>query len=74
MLADGSVLFVRTKQTVAGPPGAATTTEHASLELLSGGQLTPLASLTTTTSDLDRRWEPNYYGHYGWPTLVAASP
>ena len=35
VLADGSVLFVRTKQTVAGPPGAATTTEHASLELLS---------------------------------------
>jgi hypothetical protein len=74
LLADGSVLFVRTKQTVGGPAGAATTTEHASLERLAGDELTPLASLTTTVTDLDRRWEPNYYGHYGWPTLVAVSP
>jgi len=74
LLADGSILFVRTKLTVRGPPGSPTTTAHASLERLAGDKLTPLASLTTTVTDLNARWEPNYYGHYGWPALVAVSP
>ena len=69
VLADGSVLFVRTHQTV----GDGTTTEHAGLDLLANGSVTPLASLTITVNDLSQAWEPNYYGHYGWPQLVAVS-
>jgi hypothetical protein len=69
VLADGSVLFVRTHQTVSD----GTTTEHAGLDLLANGSVTPLASLTITVNDLSQAWEPNYYGHYGWPQLVAVS-
>jgi hypothetical protein len=69
VLADGSVLFVRTHQTV----GDGTTTEHASLDLLANGSVTPIASLTITVNDLSQAWEPNYYGHYGWPQLVAVT-
>jgi hypothetical protein len=69
VLADGSVLFVRTHQTV----GDGTTTEHASLDLLANGTVTPVASLTITVNDLSPTWEPNYYGHYGWPQLVAVT-
>jgi hypothetical protein len=74
VLADGSILFVRTRQTTGGEPGAWTTTEHASLDLLAQGTLKPIASLTVTVDELTTRWEPNYYGHYGWPSLVAVAP
>jgi hypothetical protein len=74
VLADGSILFVRTHQTVAGDVLHGTVTEHASLELLAGGTTTVVAPLTTTVADTDRSWEPNYYGHYGWPQLWAVSP
>ncbi len=69
LLPDGSVLFVRTHQTL----GDGTVTEHAGLDLLAGGVVRPIASLTTTVNDLSQAWEPNYYGHYGWPQLVAVS-
>ena len=70
VLPGGSVLFVRTHQTIAKD----TTTEHASLDLLAQGTLKPIASLTTTVDELTTRWEPNYYGHYGWPSLIAVAP
>jgi hypothetical protein len=69
VLPDGSVLFVRTHQTV----GDGTVTEHAGLELYAHGTVRPIGSLTTTVSDLSRDWEPNFYGHYGWPQLLAVS-
>jgi hypothetical protein len=69
VLPDGSVLFVRTRQTV----GEGTSTEHASLDLLKDGSVTPIGSLTTTVSDLSQAWQSNYYGHYGWPQLVAVT-
>lgn len=74
VLSDGSILFVRTHQTTAGEPGAWTTTEHASLDLLAQGTLKPIASMTTTVDELATHWEPNYYGHYGWPSLIAVAP
>jgi hypothetical protein len=74
VLADGSVLFVRTRQTVAGDVLHGSVTEHATLELLAGGSLSAVASLTTTVSDTDGSWQSNYYGHYGWPQLWALSP
>ena len=63
------MLFVWTHQTV----GDGTVTEHASLDLLVNGTVRPVASLTTTVNDLSQAWEPNYYGHYGWPQLVAVT-
>ena len=74
VLPDGSILFVRTHQTLGGEAGAWTTTEHASLDLLEQGTLKPIASMTTTVDELTTRWEPNYYGHYGWPSLIAVAP
>jgi hypothetical protein len=74
VLPDGTILFVRTRQTIGGPLGGATTTEHGALELLAEGKTTPVASLTTTVTDLSTGWEPNYYGHYGWPQLWAVAP
>lgn len=68
VLDDGSVLFVRTHETVAG----GTVTEHASLDRYSAGHVTPLASLTIKVGEFSP-WEPNYYGHYGWPQLLAVS-
>lgn len=69
VLNDGSVLFVRTHQTI----GTGTVTEQAGLELYAHGTVEPIASLTTTVSELSQEWEPNYYGHYGWPQLLAVS-
>ncbi len=70
VLPDGSVLFVRTHETIAKD----TTTEHAVLDLLGQGTLKPIASMTITVDDLSSRWEPDYYGHYGWPALIAVAP
>lgn len=70
VLADGSVLFVRTHQTTGTANGQFTSTEHASLDLYANGAVTTLAPLTVTESD-SGTWESNYYGHYGWPSLVA---
>jgi hypothetical protein len=68
VLSDGSVLFVRTRETA----GAETTTLHASLDRYADGVVRPLASLTLTTPLLDvQSFDPNYYGHYGWPQIVA---
>lgn len=74
VLPDGSVLFVRTHQTVGGSALVPATTEHASLDLLTGAKVTPLASLTTTVTGFGGPWEPNFYGHYGWPLLWAVRP
>jgi hypothetical protein len=68
VLDDGSVLFVRTHQTL----GDGAVTEHASLDRYTAGRVTPIASLTTKAGELSP-WEPNYYGHYGWPQLLAVS-
>jgi hypothetical protein len=60
VLADGSLLFVRTR-TISKPLelyGVGT------IELLSGGRLTAVG----TTGKAD-----NYYGHYAWPGVVAVA-
>jgi hypothetical protein len=64
LLADGSILFVRTRQV---PRGNDAVTERGTLELLRGRSLTALADVTYTTA------AGNYYGHYEWPQRVAAS-
>ena len=71
VLPDGSVVFVRTRETFSG---SETTTLHASLDVWSGGSVKPLASLTTTVDETTSTWTPNYFGHYGWPSIVAVAP
>ena len=71
VLPDGSVLFVRTRETF---PGNLRTTLHAGLDLLRAGAVKPIASLTTTVDEMSSAWVPNYYGHYGWPSIVAVAP
>ena len=71
LLPDGSVLFVRTHQTYGR--GSATTL-HASLDRNVNGTVTSIASLTTTVDALASAWEPDYFGHYGWPSVVAVAP
>ena len=53
--------------------GDGTVTERASLDLLAGGVVRPIASLTTTVNDLSQAWEPNTTATHGWPQLVAVS-
>jgi hypothetical protein len=70
VLPDGSVLFVRTRQTWAKE----LTTLHASLDLWREGTVTPLASLTTTVDPIASSWLGEYFCHYGWPDVVAVAP
>jgi hypothetical protein len=73
VLADGSVLFVRTHETARRrSDGQYYSTLHASLDRYSDGVVTPLAPLTVTAPD-SGAWQSNYYGHYGWPQLVAVT-
>jgi len=69
LLPDGSVLFVRTRQTSFRRGEQWYATEHGTLELLRNGTPTPLADVTFTTGALS-----NYYGHYVWPSRLAVRP
>ncbi|HEY1366210.1 MAG TPA: hypothetical protein VGF23_03815 [Gaiellaceae bacterium] len=69
VLPDGSVLFVRTRQT--STPRKVTT--HATLELLAAGKLKAVADLGYTAGAMSALGNTNYYGHYGWPSLLAVS-
>lgn len=71
LLADGSLVFVRTLHV----PGAGNAvTERGRLELLQGGKLRQLADVSVGADYRTSGFEANYYGHYGWPWLVAVSP
>ena len=72
LLADRSILFVRTRQTSRKHGDTWITTTRGRLELLSHGRLTQLADLTTTAADTSGAFL-NYYGHYTWPSLVAVT-
>jgi hypothetical protein len=73
LLPDGSVVFVRTRQTVRKRNGEWITTNRGLLEHLVRGSLTQLASLSFATKDTGGDWL-NYYGHYNWPDRIAISP
>lgn len=64
LLADGSVVFVRTHLSSRWAPGVYHSTDNGILELLAHGHVTPLADVTTSPSSM-------YYGHYAWPQRVA---
>jgi hypothetical protein len=72
ILRDGSILFVRTRQV---PRRRTSVTERGTLELLRRGRLTAVADVGFTTSTVgEGLYTSNYYGHYGWPSLVAVAP
>jgi hypothetical protein len=64
VLANGSVVFVRTHLTSRRVDGTWHSTDHGTLELLAHGRVTPLADVTTRPSSM-------YYGHYTWPLRIA---
>ncbi len=75
VLADSSILFVRTHQTSRKLNGSWYVTEHGKLQRLAGGKLAAVADVTFTVNELrPLSYEPNYYGHYGWPWRVVAAP
>jgi hypothetical protein len=67
LLPDGSVLFVRTRETPRKVAGTWATTTRGRIELLRHGTLTQIAAVRLRES-------LNYYGHYDWPSLIAVAP
>jgi len=73
LLKDGSVLFVRTRQTAHKENGEWVTTSRGLLEHLVRSKLTQIADLSVAAKD-SRGDFLNYYGHYNWPDRIAISP
>ena len=73
LLSDGSLLFIRTRQTARRVNGRWVTTCRGLLEHLASGKLVTLANLRFATKDSGGVWL-NYYGHYNWAGRVAVSP
>jgi hypothetical protein len=67
VLADGSIVFVRTRYV----EHAQTAVVQAALERLAGGRLTRLADLGETVDE--GAVTPMYYGHYWWPDRLAVA-
>jgi hypothetical protein len=75
VLDDGSILFVRTRLTSKRENGTYYATDHGELERLADGRVSRVADVSSTTNELSPLgYETNYYGHYGWPSLVAVEP
>jgi hypothetical protein len=73
LLSNGSVVFIRTRQTARKRDGQWFTTSRGRIELLTpGGTLSQIAALTFTERDESGPWL-NYYGHYDWPSQLAVS-
>jgi hypothetical protein len=73
LLPDGSVVFVRTRQTSRKVGGQSVTTTRGRIEHLAGGTLTQVAAVQWSAADTSGDWI-NYYGHYDWPSRLAVSP
>jgi hypothetical protein len=73
LLKDGSVVFVRTRQTAQKENGEWITTSRGLLEHLVRGKLTQIADVSFAAKDTSGNWL-NYYGHYNWPDRIAVWP
>jgi hypothetical protein len=73
LLRDGSIVFIRTRQTSRKVDGQWVTTNRGRIELLRGGRLTELTSVRWSAADSSGDWL-NYYGHYDWPSRLAVAP
>jgi hypothetical protein len=74
VLADNSILFVRSKQSSRKVKGKFYVTEYAALERLSAGVVRTVANIGFTAGVSQPLGFCNYYGHYFWPSLIAAAP
>jgi hypothetical protein len=74
VLPDGSLLFVRTRQTSGRRNGQWYVTTQAEIERLAVGKLSAVASVGYTANALSPLGDTNYYGHYGWGRLIAVTP
>lgn len=72
VLPDGSVLFVRSRSFADRTAAGWVMDVRAGLDLLRGGAVEPLASLSLSVNESDA-FTPNWYGHYAWPQLVAVT-
>jgi hypothetical protein len=70
VLRDGSILFVRTRQTSRKVNGQWYETDRGTLELLRSGAVTSIASLTYTANEVSAG-ALQFYGHYNWPQRLA---
>jgi hypothetical protein len=73
VLAHGSILFVRTRQTSGKVGGQWIEHDRGTLELLHGGTLASVADLTYSANELSHGYL-QFYGHYAWPQRVALRP
>lgn len=73
VLGDGSIVFVRSRLTARKVKGVWYATNHGELERLFAGTVTPIADLTFTANETSALGTVNYYGHYGWPWLLAVA-
>lgn len=73
LLSDGSLLFIRTRETARKVNGQWVTTSRGLLEHLVSGKLVTVAKMRFATKDGGGVWL-NYYGHYNWADRVAISP
>lgn len=75
VLPDGSILFVRTRETAVKQPQNWRVTDHGRIELIRGGRVTWIATTSWSAEEIGSSARyVNYYGHYGWPWLVAVTP
>ena len=70
LLSDGSILFVRTRQTSAQVNGAWIEHDRGTLEILRHGTITPVADLSFSANELSGAFA-QFYGHYTWPQRMA---
>jgi len=73
VLADGSVVFVRTRWTSSKVDGTWRSTQRGDVELLANGKLKTLAHVGFTEPSLVTEYPLDYYGHYDWTHFVAVT-
>jgi hypothetical protein len=73
LLRDGSVLFVRTRQTAHKESGEWITTSRGLIEHLVRRKLTQVADIRFSAKDTSGDLL-NFYGHYDWADRIAVSP
>ena len=72
VLPDGSILFVRTRETSVKVEDGYRTTDRGLIERIAGGHTDQVAT-TSWSSDGFGGSYIDYYGHYGWPWLLATT-
>jgi hypothetical protein len=74
VLPDGSILFVRTRETAQRRSGGWYDTFRALLERLVDGKLTLIDDIGFSGREQFVLPDANFYGHYGWPDRFAVPP